>query len=506
MPTCRLAGALILLFVSAVPGAAQSGVTAPRQLSLSQALDLARRNNPTYQQAQIGADPAAEAVKAANWARLPTLSAGGGVSYTGAGSQTFGGTTFSQSSPTVSSGYSLSANWQLNTRNFTAPAIQKAQEQATLAGIDGARITLTSNVTTQYLNTLRAGAVVGVAVQQLARDTAFLELARARQIVGQATMIDVLQAQTDLASAKVQWLQAKQTAAQAKIELIHQIGLPTDANVDSITLSEPFPLVQPTFDLGKLEAMAHEANPTIQADIATQHANELSTRAARLDRLPTLSISSGINGYTQQFTNESILLNNALAQSQGSAAGCQFQNQILAGLTTPIAGTPDCNAAAGLNSSGTALLPSVSTQIRSSNNVFPFNFTRQPITVNFQLSLPIWDGYSRSLSISRAAAAEDQSREGLRAQQLTTDAAIQSQLLAVQTAWDRSTVLDSNRAVARERLQLAQDRYRIGNGTALDVADAQNTLTQADADYISAVYDYHLAVASLEAAVGRPLR
>jgi len=60
--------------------------------------------------------------------------------------------------------------------------------------------------------------------------------------------------------------------------------------------------------------------------------------------------------------------------------------------------------------------------------------------------------------------------------------------------------------VAREQLQLAQDRYRLGSGTALEVADAQNAVTRAEVDYVSAVYDYHLAVVALEASVGRPLR
>ena len=40
----------------------------------------------------------------------------------------------------------------------------------------------------------------------------------------------------------------------------------------------------------------------------------------------------------------------------------------------------------------------------------------------------------------------------------------------------------------------------------LEVADAQNAVTQAEATYVQALYGYHLAVVGLEAAVGRPLR
>ena len=58
----------------------------------------------------------------------------------------------------------------------------------------------------------------------------------------------------------------------------------------------------------------------------------------------------------------------------------------------------------------------------------------------------------------------------------------------------------------RDQLRLAQDRYRLGAGTSLEVADAQSAVQQAEGDYVNAVYFYHKAVAALEAAVGRPLR
>jgi outer membrane protein TolC len=46
----------------------------------------------------------------------------------------------------------------------------------------------------------------------------------------------------------------------------------------------------------------------------------------------------------------------------------------------------------------------------------------------------------------------------------------------------------------------------VGSGTFFELLDAQLAAQRADADYINAVYAYHRSVASLEAAVGRPLR
>ena len=76
----------------------------------------------------------------------------------------------------------------------------------------------------------------------------------------------------------------------------------------------------------------------------------------------------------------------------------------------------------------------------------------------------------------------------------------------LQTAYQAIAVQAASREAARDQLRLAQDRYRLGAGTALEVSDAQNAVQQAEGDYVNAVYDYHKAIAALEAAVGRSLR
>ncbi len=500
--------AVAALVISCVaPVAAQTPATVPHQLSLSQALDLAKRNSPAYLQAATAEAPAAEAVKQAEWAQFPTLSVSGGAGYTGAGSQTFGGTVF-PSSPTLTSSYGFSAGVQLSARTLLTPSIDRAQLHATQATISSAGVTLVANVTAQYLNVLRAQATVDVAKRQVSSDTLFLQYAQNRQLVGQASLIDVLQAQTTMATAQAQLLQSEQAETQAKITLVQLIGLPADVDVDSLTLIEPYPLVEPHFDLATLLSTARTDNPQIRALEAQDRANELNVKAAHLDRLPTLSLSAGLSGYTQQFTNENLLISQRLSSAQGAEANCAFQNEIIEGLTTPIQGAiiPDCKAYAGLDATGNALLPSEIASIHTNNSVFPFNFTGSPLSLSLRLSLPIWDAYSVSLRSSQAEAAADAGLENLRAQRLATGALIQSQLLAVNTDWRLTQIQDSNRVAARQQLQLAQDRYRIGNGSALDLATAQNTVTQAEANYVTAVYDYHLAVVALESAVGRPLR
>jgi outer membrane protein len=85
-------------------------------------------------------------------------------------------------------------------------------------------------------------------------------------------------------------------------------------------------------------------------------------------------------------------------------------------------------------------------------------------------------------------------------------AVVQARFLAVQTAYRSIAVQAANRQAAQEQLQLAQQRYRVGNGASLELSDAQNGVQAAEGDYVSAVYNYHKSVAALEAAVGRSLR
>jgi len=76
----------------------------------------------------------------------------------------------------------------------------------------------------------------------------------------------------------------------------------------------------------------------------------------------------------------------------------------------------------------------------------------------------------------------------------------------LQTAYRSVGLQDTNRTAGREQLQLATERYRVGSGTFFDLLDAQVQALRAESELVNATYDYHKAVAALEAAVGRSLR
>ena len=84
----------------------------PATLSLADAIGIAREHNPAYRQTLNNRTAAAWNERGAYTSLvLPSVTASGGISYTGPGQQRFLSNTFSQSVSTVASSYSLSLNY-----------------------------------------------------------------------------------------------------------------------------------------------------------------------------------------------------------------------------------------------------------------------------------------------------------------------------------------------------------------------------------------------------------
>ncbi len=506
----RWFGLLSFLWCIPATGAAQDTTVVARSaptvtLSLEDALQQARANSPTYRQTLNDAAPAKWGVRNAYANLLPQVNVSSDLGYIGSGQSNIGGGFIQPTSAFVTSGYNLGLFWQLNGRALSAPGQQKALQHATDEDISGAGVSLRAEIETQYLNTKQATAQVEVARQQVSRNADFLSLAKARYQVGQATLLDVRQAEVIKGQSDVALLRAVQTENEAKLDLVRRMGIEPPVPIEQIALSDSFPVTAPAFDLDTLLVLADAQNPSLRSLRARGSAATWNVRAAKSEFLPTLSVQAGWSGFTQQFTNGDLLLGQSLADAQGRANDCQYNNQVRTALN--LGGeVGNCFAAAGLVDGGGALLGPVDQQIRDNNNLFPFHYTGQPFQANLTISLPIFTGFGRSLRVSQARAQEDDADEDTRARRLQVRSDVHARYLGLQTSYQAIAVQSANRDAARDQLRLAQDRYRLGAGTSLEVSDAQNAVQRAEGDYVNSVYDYHKAVAALEAAVGRPLR
>jgi outer membrane protein len=468
----------------------------PTTLSLADAIVVARGNNPAYRQTLHDRSPAAWAARNAYASVLiPSVTASGGVGYAGPGQQRFLTSNFSQSVSTWSSNYSLYADWTLSAATLSAPGLKQAQLTAADADIAGAETNLITAVTQQYLTVLQARDNAEVARQQLDHDDEFLKLAQARYDVGRASLIDVRQAQVARGQAEVALLRARTAVAVEKLRLFQEMGVTAPVDLEAVQLTDSFTVQEPSWKLGDLLTMAEQQNPALKALRARERAAGWGVKAATSAYGPTLSLSAGWSGFTQKFTNLDPVIASARASGAADSLSCVYANTAWLNTgQTPL----DCTALSFTAQQEQAL--------RDQNAAYPFHFTPQPFQARLTVTIPLWANFQQPLQVSQAKAQQQDLQESVRARGLQVQTDVSQAYLTLQTAYRATAIQDTNRVAAREQLQLATERYRVGSGTFFELLDAQVAALRAETEYVNAVYDYHKALAALEAAVGRPLR
>lgn len=91
-------------------------------------------------------------------------------------------------------------------------------------------------------------------------------------------------------------------------------------------------------------------------------------------------------------------------------------------------------------------------------------------------------------------------------EELRLRADVETALRTFQTALRTAELQAGIRETTVEELRLAQERFRLGLASSIEVVDAQANLSQAERNEISAVYDFHMSFAALESLVGVSLR
>jgi outer membrane protein TolC len=119
-----------------------------------------------------------------------------------------------------------------------------------------------------------------------------------------------------------------------------------------------------------------------------------------------------------------------------------------------------------------------------------------------QAAIPLFNSGKKTAAIDEAAAqlraARAQTTE--REQQLYVDlTGAVSQLESARRRMDLTTLIERQ---ARESLDLINERYRLGKASAVEVTDAQATLTSAQADQVKARFEYQTAAAQIKHAIG----
>jgi outer membrane protein len=484
----------VTLLAAAAPASAQDRRSVGPVLTLEEAITVASRNNPDHQQVRSNLRSAGAAVRSAYGALLPTADASMQAQYQQQGARPIQGVTFGTSADVYQSSYFIGLNYRLTAGKLIAPRLQSAALDAAEADIAGSEETLRGNVVQRFFNVLQSQARANLQDSLLVSTQVQLEMARARTAVGAGTQLDVTRAEVAHGQQRVAAIQARNQVEIDKLRLFQMMGvqLPLDVRLVADAGISP-----PTFALEYVLDLARQQNPGMQALRSRERVSHLNARAARSEYLPSLALSTGWGGYTYQVSNTDMLVDQARQQMLNNQASCFTTDSIRQGAGLPGI-TGQCSAI--VFSDGMA------SSIRSDNSAFPFSFTRAPMQFTATLTVPLFDGFAREERVQRATAERNDARHRLRARELQIDADVTAAYLTMITQVRTVELQEQNAAKAREELRLAEERYRVGAASYLDLNDARASFERAEGDRITAIFEYHKAFAALESAVGRSLR
>jgi outer membrane protein len=153
-------------------------------------------------------------------------------------------------------------------------------------------------------------------------------------------------------------------------------------------------------------------------------------------------------------------------------------------------------------------LPSISANVsRSWSNTYfsdltGFHNEDARWTIGASVSIPIFENFSRTASLSRARVNLSAAQASYNYAKNNVASEIKQAYLNITKAKETMKLEEENEAAAKEDLTLVQEKYNLGAATILELLDAQISLITAQNNKIQAEFDYNLAVAKLENAMG----
>ncbi len=243
--------------------------------------------------------------------------------------------------------------------------------------------------------------------------------------------------------------------------------------------------------------MARRTNPALGSFRAREESARRSQASARSAYFPSLALQAGVSAFTNRFTNTGLLISQSRASTLGAQASCIRTEEVRdrLGLSNRLA---QCNTF--------VFSPAQEDVIRANQSKYPLDFTRNPYSLSASFSLPIFNGWRREQQVEQASVQRRNAENDVRAQELRVTADVTAAYLSLSTAQQTVVLQEQNVRTARTALSLAQERYRVGAISIVDLVQARGDYERAETDRITAVYDVQRAFAALENAVGRPIR
>ena len=423
----------------------------PRVLSLEDALELARRNNPLLRQAINELELTPAGMRAAWGAFLPSLSLSLGTNVNLnrrlQAEDYFGNPIANPNVEWVtasSSSQSVSAQLDLfeGGARFHQRGAERARGIARERRVAAEMIATGARVATSFHETIRQSDLLQLEMEILEGKRLDLESTTRLFELAVGSRVDVLAAELEIQQQERAVRQAENEYAKAVLALRAEIIAPDMGEFTTRgTLPEPFDPA--ALDETGLIGRALDQSPTILQNRAQVDVGRASLSAVRSARLPTISLGTYFiqDAYGQEYT-------------------AAFK---------------------------------------------PFATDSRYASARLSLSIPVFTGFSAERNIAEAQVQLANAEEQMRQTRLEIERDVRSRLIDLRGAWDSYRLAELSSEIAEERLRLAREGYRLTTETFADLQLAIEGAANERRTAINARYDFVAARIALEQVVGGPL-
>jgi outer membrane protein TolC len=426
---------------------AQGQSTPPITVTLQDALERARKNDPGYLSAVTDAKNAHEDRMQARNARLPTIS--GTTQYL----NTQGNGVTPNGRYVTNDGVHVYRAWgvfhqDLSPGNFMGTAYRRASAAEALANARAeiARRGLTVALTKNFYALVVAQRKYATAQQGVEQAKRFFDITQASERQGQSPRSDTIKAEIQYRLQQQAYDEARLTMEDARLNLAVMLFPTLNENftvVDNLDSAQALPSFE------EIQRMAETENPDLRVAREALRQSELDVTTAKTAFLPTLTIDTDYGIEANAFATHSVIAGFASDQSNRS---------------------------------------------RPQPNLGYF--------LTAVLNVPVWDWGTLRSKLHQASYKQEQAKVQLS----QTQRQLMSELYAFfnEAAIAHSAVESSRHTaeLAAESLRLVNLRYTAGAATAFEVVDALNTSVTSRNAYDDAQARYRTALANLQTLTG----
>lgn len=292
--------AFLLALASSVvfaPTTAGAQVPAPADslsLSLSQALEIGRRENPGLRQASYQRSAAGAGLWEAYGNLLPRIGLQGQAQrFEGGTFAILGGEFESPSTYTTAYQWDFTHSLLDAGRDLFRIRAARADARQAVAAYDLEWWATRADIQAQYLEARRQQALATQARREVERRAEHLRLAEARHAAGAVTRSDILEARLSLGQGEVAVLEALQGQQEAILALRRLLG--GELGPGAVRLTSDFEVFDPPFEIESLLARAYERQPSLREIDAQEQADAANLWIARSTYLPSLQFQYGLS-------------------------------------------------------------------------------------------------------------------------------------------------------------------------------------------------------------------